>query len=69
MRVIISDFEFQLARRNAQAVAAANAVIDDAGQRIMKLQRRLASTQMALETAEAENAALKLQLMRLTRKH
>jgi hypothetical protein len=67
--VIITDFEFALARRNNANVARANAVIDDAGARIIKLQKKLSATQQALATAEAENAALKLQILRLTRKH
>lgn len=67
--MVITDFEFALARRNNVNVAQANAAIHEAGRRILALQKKLSKAQQALADSEAENAALRLQIMRLTRQH
>ena len=60
--MIISDFEFQLARRNNANIDKANAVIDEAGRRILALQRQLKAAKAALEVSEADNFVLRSQL-------
>ena len=63
--MIISDFEFGLARRNAQNVAQANVTIDEASRRIVALQRRLAVAEKRAAIAEAENFVLRSKLSKL----
>ena len=63
----ITDTEFALARRNNQTIDQANAIIGEAGERILALQKKLVKAQKALAASEAENAALRLQVMRLSR--
>lgn len=49
--MIITDFEFQLARSNAQNVGQANATIDEASRRIVALQSELAAAEMRSQLA------------------